>query len=126
MRLIEEFPLRRITTASDHDKAKRTVLRLSSRRMDRGASDYLDVLVDLISDYERRPGQSVDASTLSLAELIRHRLEERGLSASALARLMGIPQSNLSEMLNDKRDWSKAAIRGIHEHLNVRIDRFFS
>jgi hypothetical protein len=38
---------------------------------------------------------------------------------------VGVPQSNLSEMLAGKRDWSKAAIRGLSSHLNIRIDRFF-
>ena len=35
------------------------------------------------------------------------------MSVSALARAIGVPQSNLSEMLAGKRDWSKTAIRGL-------------
>ena len=47
------------------------------------------------------------------------------MSVSALARLIGVPQSNLSEMLGGKRAWSKTAIRGLSEHLNIRPDHFF-
>lgn len=126
MRLIREFPLRRITTASDHQKAKRIVMRLSNQHADLGALEYLDVLVDLIADYERRLEQTIDTAGMSPAELIRHRMAERGISISALARQIDIPQSNLSEMLSGKRDWSKAAIQKISEHMNIRLDRFFA
>jgi len=82
------------------------------------------VLIDLVADYDKRTGQAIETPDVSAADLVRHRIAERGLSVSALARLIGVPQSNLSEMLNRKRDWSKAAIRGLATHLNIRVDRF--
>jgi antitoxin component HigA of HigAB toxin-antitoxin module len=126
MDLISEFPLRRLKSAAEHAKASRIVLRLSTAGSDRGAADYLDVLVDLIADYERRAQHALDMSELSAADLVRHRLEERQLSVSALARLIGVPQSNLSEMLSGRRSWSKSAIRGLAQHLNVRAERFLA
>jgi antitoxin component HigA of HigAB toxin-antitoxin module len=124
MELIGEFPLRRIKSGTAHAKAKKLALRLSSQDADRGTSEYLDVLIDLIADYERRMGQTLDTAHLSIAELVQHRMLERAMSISSLARLIGIPQSNLSEMLSGKRDWSKTAIRGLVSHLNIRADRF--
>lgn len=124
MELINEFPLRRIKSDSMHAKATKLVLRLSSQRADRGSTDYLDVLIDLIAEYEKRTEQTLDSSKVSAAELVRHRIEERAMSVSALARLIGVSQSNLSEMLAGKRDWSKAAIRGLSSHLSIRADRF--
>jgi antitoxin component HigA of HigAB toxin-antitoxin module len=124
MKLVRELPLRRINSAGVHAKAKRLVLRLSAGPTDRGAREYLDVLVDLIADYERRAGEAVDASKVSVEEIVRHRLQERGMSVSALSRLIDVPQPNLSEMLRHKRDWSKAAIRGLSSHLNIRAERF--
>jgi antitoxin component HigA of HigAB toxin-antitoxin module len=88
--------------------------------------DYLDVLVDLVADFERRSEESIDSSTVSASDLVRHRMEERGMSISSLASLIGIPQPNLSEMLNGKRDWSKTAIRGLSAHLNIRAERFLA
>jgi len=125
MELICEFPLRRLKSAAEHRRATKLVLRLSSAGSDRGVAEYVDVLVDLIADYERRSGQIVDTSKVSAADLVRHRIEERGLSVNALARLIGVPQSNLSEMLGGKRGWSKAAIRALSAYLNIRADRFF-
>jgi antitoxin component HigA of HigAB toxin-antitoxin module len=126
MELIGEFPLRRIKTAAEHAKAKTLALRLSSHKADRGTTEYLDVLIDLVADFEKRSAQAVDLSRLSAADLVRHRIEQRGISVSALARQIGVPQSNLSEMLSGKRDWSKAAIRGLGEHLNIRAERFLA
>jgi HTH-type transcriptional regulator / antitoxin HigA len=124
MELINEFPLRRIKTAAQHAKATSLVLRLSSQNSDRGASEYLDVLIGLIAEYEKRTQQAIESGNVSAADLVRHRLEERRISVSALARMIGVPQSNLSEMLSGKREWSKTVIRGLASHLNIRADRF--
>ncbi len=122
--LVRAFPLRRIISGSEHEKANKILHRLSAKT-DRGTLDYVDVLVNLIVDYEKRAGVAIDTSHVSAADLIRHRLEERGMSVSTLAREAGIAQSNLSEMLNGTRGWSKAAIRSLSKLLNIRIERFF-
>jgi len=128
MKLINEFPLRRIKSAASHAKAAKLVLRLSNpppnEPADRGTADYLDILIDLIVDYEKRSNQRIDTSKVSAADLVRHRLDERGMSVSALAKLIAVPQSNLSDMLNGKRDWSKEAMRGLAKELNIRAERF--
>jgi plasmid maintenance system antidote protein VapI len=49
---------------------------------------------------------------------------ERGTSVTALAREIGIAQPNLSDMLNGRRDWSKAAIRSLSKIFNIRAERF--
>ena len=126
MELINEFPLRRLRSAADYSKARKLILRLSMQGANRGATDYLDVLVDLVSDYEQRANLVAESTTVSAAELVRHRIEERKMSVSSLARLIGVPQSNLSEMLSGKRDWSKTAIRGLSAHLHIRADRFLA
>lgn len=40
-------------------------------------------------EYEKRSGQAADASDLSTAELVRHRMKERGMSVSGPAREAG-------------------------------------
>lgn len=126
MKLICEFPLRRIKNAADHAKAKKLVLHLSVPDTDRGTAEYLDVLIDLVIDYEKRAEQVIGTSNVSAADLVRHRIEERDMSISSLARLIGVPQSNLSEMLNGNRDWSKNAIRSLSARLNIKVDRFLA
>ena len=126
LQLVQAFPLRRISTAAGHSQAKAVYLRLSRGKLDRGGQAYLDVMADLIADYERRSGDANELGTVTAAELVRHRLEERGMSVSALARAAGISQSNLSEMLNGTRQWSKSAIRSLSIFLGIRADRFLA
>jgi antitoxin component HigA of HigAB toxin-antitoxin module len=126
MDLIRELPLSRIKSVRQHTKAMKMALRLSGNRLDRGSAQYLDVLVDLIADYEKRAGWTLDTSKVSAADLVRHRIDERGMSISELARNVGVSQSNLSDMLNGKRDWSKAAIRGLSSYLGIKAERFLA
>src|SRR5438105_411080 len=116
LELVSAFPLRRLKNATEHAKGKAICLRLSNSK-DKGSRDYLDVLVDLVTDYERRAGLRVDTSLVTAAELVRHRMGERGLSVSVVAKMAGVPQPNLSEMLNGRREWSKTAIRGLSKTL---------
>jgi hypothetical protein len=62
--MIHEFPLRRIKSRAGHARAKWMVFRLNGRKPDRGAEEYLDVLVDLIVDFERRYGDAAGSETL--------------------------------------------------------------
>ncbi len=123
--LVRAFPLRRITSASDHAKAL-VIFRQLGDKADRGTRDYVDVLVDLVADYEKRAGFTFDTSGVTAADLVRHKIEERGMSVSALAKQTGVAQSNLCEMLNGRRGWSKSAIRSLSKFLNIRAERFLA
>ncbi len=123
--LVRAFPLRRITAASDHARAL-VIFRQLGDGTDRGTRDYVEVLVDLIADYEKRAGFTFDTSGVTAADLVRHKIDERGMTVSALAKQAGIAQSNLSEMLNGTRGWSKTAIRSLSKLLNIRAERFLA
>lgn len=125
LRLVQAFPLRRIGSAAAHARAKAIYLRLHHGTLDRGQRDYLDVLADLIADYEQRTTDNAWKS-VTAAELVRHRLEERGMSVNALAKIVGMSQSNLSDMLSGSRDWSKNAIRALSAYLGIRAERFLA
>jgi antitoxin component HigA of HigAB toxin-antitoxin module len=71
-------------------------------------------------------GYTVDTSDVTAADVVRHLAEERGMSISQLAAAAGIAQSNLSEMLNGKRDWSKSAIRALSKMLHIPVERFLN
>jgi HTH-type transcriptional regulator / antitoxin HigA len=128
LQLVREFPLRRLKTVVDHRQAlsvyRKLALRPARRKPDVGSAEYLDVLVDLIVDYERRSGRTIDTRHLTPAQIVRHFLAERGMSVTALAKAIGVGQSNLSEMLSGRRSWSKTAIAGLVEIFNIDPRRF--
>jgi antitoxin component HigA of HigAB toxin-antitoxin module len=122
--LVRRFPLRPIRSPAEHARAKRVYLLTSSRVRDRGTRDYLGVLADLIANYEQRTRQTVDTSGVTAADLVRHRMRERGLSISALARAIDVAQPNLSGMLSGRRAWSKAAVLSLSRMLTIPAERF--
>jgi antitoxin component HigA of HigAB toxin-antitoxin module len=112
--LIKEFPLRKLGNADEHREALAVFFRFAGRKkLDQGIVDYLDILADIISDYERLANYVVDTSKVSPAEVVRHLMNENGLTISGLARELGVGQSNLSEILSGKREWSKNVIRAL-------------
>lgn len=126
LELVRAFPLRRLTTQEAYEEAKRVILRLSrDEEMDRaGTLDYVDVLVDLVADFEQRAGYTLETGDVTAADVVRHLLAERGQGVNALAGELGIPQSNLSDMLNGRRDWSKSMIVKLRDHFGLSADLF--
>lgn len=86
--------------------------------------DYKTVLVSLIADYERSAKLRLDTSKVTAAEVVLHLLDERVMSANALAKVLGVSQSSLSDMLNGRRDWSKLAIIRISSYFGLQPGLF--
>ena len=116
--LVLAFPLRPIRSRSAHEKAK-TFLRSLAGRRGSAVRDYKIILASIIADYERSAHHGLDLSKVTAAEIVHHLLSERDMSVNALAKAVGISQSSLSEMLNGRRDWSKAAIVSISSYFRL-------
>jgi antitoxin component HigA of HigAB toxin-antitoxin module len=107
--LVQSFSLRPIRSQSAHQQAKAKLRNLIGKRGS-AIRDYKTVLTFLVAEYERTAQLALDTSGVTPAQIVLHLLDERGLSASALAKSVGISASSLSDMLEDRRDWSKLAI----------------
>ncbi len=126
--LVRAFPLRRIKSNAEHSAAVAQLTKVAVKHQDTkdaGAIDYLDILARLIDDYERSAGMKLDLSHVKPSDLIHHLMAENGLSISGLARQIGMGQSNLSEMLSGRRDFSKAAIGKLCERFGIESSVFF-
>ena len=116
LELVQTFPLRPIRTANAHRQAKAILRSLIGKR---GAAvrDYKSVLAGLVVDYERAANQRLNTSKVTAADVVLHLLGERDMSVNALAKILAVSQSSLSDMVNGRRDWSKQAI--------IRISAYF-
>ena|SRR2546421_7142094 len=126
--LIKRLPLRRLKNESEHAEAVRALARASLQHQgtkDSGALDYLELLADLIDQYERSARLKVDTSHRTPADVVRHLIQANSLTASGLARDLGLGQSNLSEMLSGRRDFSKKAIARLCERFGLGPAIFF-
>ena len=114
-RLVREFPLRPLRRESELAEANRVALALVAAKpedeLDPGERDYLDALTVLIQDAERDALRALTRK-VGPVELLRHLMEERGMSVSDLGRVIG-SQPAASLILGGKRAISKAVLRKI-------------
>jgi HTH-type transcriptional regulator / antitoxin HigA len=117
MALVARFPLRPLRSERDLDRATKIVNELAVRGdLARGEQDYLDVLTDLIVAYEKVHHPIPD---LYGPDMLRHLLDERGVSQVEAARKMGVAPSTISEILRGKRGIGRKHIDAFARYFHV-------
>lgn len=117
------FPLRPIRNEAEYDLAAHVLDSLVLRELSPGEADYLDVLTLLVEAYDD-DGDPAAHTESSPAELLRALVEHRGITTTALGRVIG-SKGVASELLNGKREPSKAQIRKLAEYFRVEPGAFF-
>ena len=121
--LIAAFPLRPLQDEVDYDNALEIAQALVGRvDLTEDQADYLDVLADILQKYESRQHPVHGGGTP--LETLRRMLEERGMNASDLGRLLG-NRALGGALLRGQRQLSKAHIRTLSDHFRVSTDLFF-
>lgn len=124
LNLIRQFPLRSLRTKRELSQALKISGRLATfdeGTLSRGEQDYLDALMVLIEDYQRRhPVEMPDVTPLAM---LRHLMEEHDMNTSDLGRVIG-SQSNASLILSGKRPISRRVMHLLAEHFGVAAGVF--
>jgi len=124
LELIRQFPLRPIRSEGELDDAIRLInLLLDKGRLDSGARDYLDVLSNLVEDYEEKH-HPIPPSTD--AEMLAFLLETKHLKQNQLARETGIAASTISEVLAGTRELTRGQIAKLSAFFHVEPGVFMS
>lgn len=121
--LCETFPLRPINSIKLHRKAIEILIQLAGER-DRDSRDYKSVLTKLVADYELESGSRIETACVKAADVVRHLLDERDMTVSALAKEIGASQGTLNDTLLGKRQWSKTLIVKVADYFNLSTDLF--
>jgi HTH-type transcriptional regulator/antitoxin HigA len=117
--LVKAYPLRSLKSRAEHRSAVEVLSRLAIQGVDdEGSLQYMDTLAQLIDDYERDNGMKRDVSHVTPVMVLRHIMEERGLTVSMLGKIVG-SQGTLSDVLAGRRQLSKAMIRKLADHFGV-------
>ena len=115
LELVLQVPLRPVRSDEDLDRAIAMVDSLIDRdTLVLEEQDYLDVLSDLIEDYE---AGEYPAAPVTDAVMLRHLLEAKGVTQAEVSRETGIAESTISEVLAGKRTLSR-------NHIGT-LSRFF-
>jgi antitoxin component HigA of HigAB toxin-antitoxin module len=120
LQLVRRFPLRRIRTAADHRTAVGIVAGISARgdeHLSDGEVDYLEALARFVADYERASLLDAIGKATPL-EVIRHLLEERGMTPADLGDVLG-SRPAATMILKGRREMSKAHIRAAAAYFAV-------
>jgi HTH-type transcriptional regulator / antitoxin HigA len=115
--LVRTYPLRPIRSESELNVAIRRIdALLDQPRRSRAEEDYLEVLGNLVEQYETEthPEQPV-----SDAAMLRHLLDARAVTQIEVARATGIANSTISAVLHGNRDLSRGHIARLAAYFNV-------
>ena len=115
-KLLALHPLRPIHNDVELDQATEIIDLLAGHELNRDQADYLDVLSTLVEAYENTH-HSFDDPVICGLDALRALLDDHGMGAADLARLLGVHRSMGSKLLKGKRALTT-------KHLKILSDRF--
>jgi len=104
-----------IKTERDYRTALKEIERLWDAKPNTPKGDRLEVLVTLVEAYERKHYKIEPPDPV---EAIKFRMEQLGLKASDLAKILG-GRSRVSEVLNRKRRLTVEMMRSLRKRLDI-------
>jgi HTH-type transcriptional regulator / antitoxin HigA len=120
--LVLRFPLRPIRSEKELDAAVKMVDSLLDRRdLAPEEEDYLEVLGDLVEQYE---SEAHPMPPVSDVKMLRHLIEAKGVSQTELSEATGIANSTISEVLKGKRSLNRTHIGKLTRYFGVSPDVF--
>ena len=115
--MIRRFPLRPLRSDSELDSAIAVIDSLIDRaKLSAPERDYLDVLSDLVKDYEE---EAVAIKSVSDSEMIRFLIEAKQVTQSQVAAGTGIAESTVSAVLAGKRKLNRNHIGKLAKYFHV-------
>ncbi len=114
---MEKLNIRPIRDFGDHGRAMEQIDVLMS--LDDLSDDQVADLEVLAILVERFESKHFPVKLPSPVEAIEFRIDQLGINRSQLAKLIGLPKSRVSEVLNGKRTPSLAMMRALHERLGI-------
>ena len=103
--LLVDYTPRPVRTVTAYKKVLRHLEKLMTPNPDRARSDLIELLSTMVEQYEQ---QSHATPHVAPADMLRHLIEERGITNAQLARDTGIPRSTITDVLAGRRQISKA------------------
>jgi HTH-type transcriptional regulator/antitoxin HigA len=91
-------------------------------RLNAEQRDYLDVLTELVDDFDK--GKKVRWPKMSGLDALKHVLEERGMSAADLSRILDSSRNLGAMILRGERKMTLNHVRTLAKHFGVSADLF--
>jgi HTH-type transcriptional regulator / antitoxin HigA len=120
-RLLAMHPLRPIHNNAELDHATAIVDRIAGHDLNVDQADYLDVLSTLVEAYENAHHPRDDPAISGLDGL-RALLDDHGMAAANLARLLGVHRSMGAKLLKGERALTTRHLKILSERFKVSAD----
>ncbi len=121
--LARMYPPRAVHDETDYGNVQEIIDRLTSiPPLTKGQKEYLDTLTILFDAYEQA-NDPIQAGDLSGLDALQYLMEQNGMNASDLGRLLG-DRALGSRILSGDRSLSKAHIRRLCDRFKVSADLF--
>jgi HTH-type transcriptional regulator / antitoxin HigA len=121
--LLAMHPLRPIHNDVELEHATAMIDILAGHALNADQADYLDVLSTLVEAYENTH-YSLNDPTICGLDALQALLDEHGMSAADLARLLGVHRSMGSKLLKGERALTARHLQMLSERLKVSTDLF--
>jgi antitoxin component HigA of HigAB toxin-antitoxin module len=84
--------------------------------------DYLDVLTEFVDEYDK--GKKIRWPKITGLDSLKHLLEENGMKAADLSRILGASRNLGAMILRGERRLTLAHVRTLAKHFSVSADLF--
>ena len=122
--LVELMPPQAIMDPVQHENSIEMIDRLmEAGKLSTGQQIYLETLVQLVEVYEAQH-HAIDTSGIGGIESLKHLLDENDMSASDLARLLGVHSSMGSKILKGERSLTVNHLRKLAGRFKVSPELF--
>jgi len=111
-----------LKTEDEYDIALERTIEIFHAAEGTPESDELDLLLLLVKDYEDRHYQ---IPSLDPIELIKLKLEEKGLKQKDLEPIIG-SKGYVSSVLSGKKELTLKMVKGLHEFLGIPAEAFLT
>ena len=91
-------------------------------RLNTEQQDYLDVLTEFVDEYDK--GKKIRWRNISGLESLKYLLEENGMSAADLSRILGTSRNLGAMILRGERQLTLAHVRTLAKRFSVSADLF--
>ena len=115
--LVDALAPRPLHDEADYQNALEMAGRLVGHELNADQADYLDALAVFIERYEAQHASTrIDRSATTGTDLLQHLMDEHGMTASAVAEVLGVDQSLISHIFGGRREitWAHAKTLGRH------------
>jgi len=117
--LVRLMPPQAIVDDESYDNTVEMVDRLMANgRLTKGQALYLETLTQLVEHYDAEH-YAIDTSGLSGLDSLKHLLGENAMSATDLAKLLGVHASMGSKLLKGERQLTAGHMRKLGDHFKV-------